>query len=429
MSCYCILIMNIKTVFRALRHKNYRLFFGGQSISLIGTWMQQIAVSWLVYTMTNSAFLLGLVGFSSQISTFLLAPLAGVIADRHHRHRLLIITQSLAMLQAIVLFVLYATHTIAVWHIIVLSFFLGAVNAFDIPVRQSFTVDMITDREDLGNAIALNSSMVNVARLIGPSIGGILIALFGEGTCFLINAVSYIAVLLSLALMKLPPWESLERQKESVMIQLKEGFFYAINFMPIRTILMLLSAISLVSGGVQALMPVFARDIFHGGSRGLGLLMAASGLGALAGAIFLAGRKNVLGLGKIIAFTAALFGVGVIIFSRTSLMRIAMPVLFFSGFGMMVQMASSNIILQTIVEEDKRGRVMSFYTMAFMGLSPFGSLFSGVLATRIGANNTLLGGGILCIIAAGIFTLFLPTFRSFVRPVYIQKGIITEPVQ
>ena len=428
MICYYDLAMNIKTVFRALRHKNYRLFFSGQSISLIGTWMQQIAVSWLVYSMTNSAFLLGLVGFSSQISTFFLAPLAGVIADRHHRHTLLLITQSLAMLQAFVLFVLYVTHTIAVWHILLLSLFLGAVNAFDIPVRQSFTVDMINDREDLSNAIALNSSMVNAARLIGPSIGGVLIALFGEGTCFLINALSYIAVLFSLLMMKLPRWERSSHQKESVILQLKEGFFYALNFMPIRTILMLLSVISMVSGGVQALMPVFARDIFHGGSRSLGLLMAASGFGALAGAIYLANRKNVLGLGKVIAWTAALFGAGVIIFSRISVLMVAMPILLFSGFGMMVQMASSNIILQTIVEEDKRGRVMSFYTMAFMGLSPFGSLLSGVLAAKIGADNTLLWGGALCIIAASLFTLHLPKFRSFVRPVYIQKGILPEPI-
>jgi MFS family permease len=419
--------MNIKTVFRALRHQNYRLFFGGQSISLIGTWMQQIAVSWLVYRMTNSVFLLGLVGFSSQISTFLLAPLAGVIADRHHRHRLLLITQSLAMLQAMILFILFATHTLAVWHIIGLSFFLGAINAFDIPIRQSFTVDMINDREDLSNAIALNSSMVNAARLIGPSIGGILIALFGEGTCFLINALSYIAVLFSLVMMKLPPWKCSNRQKESVIIQLKEGFLYAFNFMPIRTILMLLSVISFVSGGVQALMPVFARDIFHGGSKTLGLLMAASGLGALAGAIFLAGRKNVLGLGKIIAYTSAIFGVGVIIFSHTSLM-IAMPILLLSGFGMMVQMASSNIILQTIVEEDKRGRVMSFYTMAFMGLSPFGSLFSGLLAAKYGAGNTLLGGGIICILAAILYATQYPRLRSFIRPLYVQKGIIIEPI-
>ncbi len=420
--------MNIKTVFRALRHKNYRLFFAGQSISLIGTWMQQIAVSWLVYRMTNSAFLLGLVGFFSQISTFLLAPLAGVIADRHHRHRLLLITQSLAMLQAIALYALYVTHSIGVWHILLLSLFLGAVNAFDIPVRQAFTVDMINDREDLSNAIALNSSMVNAARLIGPSIGGILIALFGEGTCFLVNALSYIAVLFSLVMMKLPRWEHSRRNKESVMLQLREGFFYALNFIPIRTILMLLSVISLVSGGVQALMPVFAVDIFHGGARTLGLLMAASGLGALTGAIYLAGRRNVLGLGKVIAWTAALFGGGVIIFSRTSVLMIAAPILLFAGFGMMVQMASSNIILQTIVEEDKRGRVMSFYTMAFMGLSPFGSLFSGGLAVKIGADNTLLWGGFFCIIAAIVFALHLPKLRSFIRPVYIKKGIIIEPI-
>jgi len=421
--------MNIKTVFRALRHKNYRLFFSGQSISLIGTWMQQIAVSWLVYRMTNSAFLLGLVGFSSQISTFLLAPLAGVIADRHHRQRLLLITQSLAMLQAIVLYVLYVTHSIGVWHILLLSLFLGAVNAFDIPIRQAFTVEMINNREDLSNAIALNSSMVNAARLIGPSIGGILIALFGEGTCFLINALSYIAVLLSLAMMKLPRWEHSGSHKESVILQLREGFSYALNFMPIRTILILLAVMSMVAGGVQALMPVFARDIFHGGSRALGLLVAASGLGALIGAIYLAGRKNVLGLSKVIAYTAALFGGGVIIFSRTSVLMIAMPILLFSGFGMMVQMASSNIILQTIVEEDKRGRVMSFYAMAFMGLSPFGSLFSGVLAVKIGAGNTLLWGGFLCIIAAIIFALQLPAFRGLVRQVYIKKGIIPESIQ
>ena len=421
--------MNIKTVFRALRHQNYRLFFGGQSISLIGTWMQQIAVSWLVYSMTNSAFLLGLVGFSSQIATFLLAPLAGVIADRHHRYKLLIITQSLAMLQAVILYVLYVTHTIAVWHILALSFFLGAVNAFDIPIRQSFTVDMINDRDDLSNAIALNSSMVNAARLIGPSIGGILIAMFGEGTCFLLNALSYIAVLMSLMMMRLPHWVRSNRQKEPVLRQLKEGFIYAYNFVPIRAILMLLSSVSLVSGGVQALMPVFARDIFHGGARSLGLLMAASGLGALCGAIYLASRKNVLGLARIIAITAGIFGVGVIVFSRTSLLVVGLPILLFSGFGMMVQMASSNIILQTIVEEDKRGRVMSFYTMAFMGLSPFGSLFSGMLAARIGAGNTLLWGGVISIVAASVFALQLPVIRSFIRPLYIKKGILTEPVQ
>ncbi|MDE1920194.1 MAG: MFS transporter [Candidatus Omnitrophica bacterium] len=421
--------MDIKTVFRALRHRNYRLFFGGQSISLIGTWMQMIAVSWLVYRMTNSPFLLGVVGFSSQIATFLLAPLAGVIADRHHRHRLLLITQSLAMLQATVLYVLFGTHTIAVWHIILLSLFLGAVNAFDIPVRQSFTVDMLDDKEDLSNAIALNSSMVNTARLIGPCVGGVLIAAFGEGTCFLANALSYIAVLLSLVMMKLPPWERSGLAQGSVMLQLKEGFAYAFNFIPIRAILMLLSVVSMVAGGLTALMPVFARDIFHGGARALGLLMAASGMGALIGAIYLASRRHVLGLSRIITVAATLFGVGVLDFSRTPVLMIGSAVLLVSGFGMMVQMASSNIMLQTMVEEDKRGRVMSFYTMAFMGLAPFGSLFSGILAAKIGASSTLLYGGILSIIAAVVFAGYLPKIRSFVRPLYIQKGIIVETVQ
>lgn len=419
---------NIKTVFRALRHQNYRLFFGGQSISLIGTWMQMIAVSWLVYRMTNSPFLLGLVGFSSQIAAFLLAPLAGVIADRHHRHKLLLITQSLAMLQAFVLYLLYVTHSISVWHIIALSLFLGAVSAFDIPVRQSFTIDMINNKEDLSNAIALNSSMVNAARLIGPSIGGILIASFGEGTCFLFNALSYIAVLFSLLMMKLPRWEKPIHHSGSVMTQLKEGFRYAYDFMPIRAILILLAISSMVAGGMQSLMPVFARDIFHGGSKTLGLLMAASGLGALMGAIYLASRHSVIGLGRIIAITAGIFGVGIIIFSKVSVLWVAMPVLLFTGFGMMVQMASSNIILQTIVEEDKRGRVMSFYTMAFMGLSPFGSLFAGLFAVKLGADNTLLVAGAICIISALIFALLLPKIRKFIRPVYVKKGIITEVI-
>ncbi|MBF0510968.1 MAG: MFS transporter [Candidatus Omnitrophica bacterium] len=421
--------MNIKTVFRALRHKNYRLFLVGQGISLIGTWMQQIAVAWLAYRLTHSAVLLGVVGFSSQIPAFLIAPFAGVIADRYSRHRLLLITQFLALCQATLLYVLYATHTIQVWHIIGLSFLLGAINAFDIPVRQSFTVEMLNDREDLSNAIALNSSMVNAARLVGPSIGGILIAIFGEGACFLLNAVSYMAVLISLSMMKLARQEYLSRKKESAIRQLKEGFSYAINFMPIRTILMLLSVMSMVAGGVQALMPVFAKDVFHGGSRLLGILMAASGLGALAGAIYLANRRNVLGLSKVIAWTAAVFGLGVMMFSQTVVLVLALPILLFSGFGMMVQMASSNIILQMLVEEDKRGRVMSFYTMAFMGLSPFGSLFSGILASKIGAGLTLLLGGLVCVAAVVVYTSQLKTLRKYIRPVYIEKGIIERPIQ
>ncbi|MDE2028049.1 MAG: MFS transporter, partial [Candidatus Omnitrophica bacterium] len=277
--------------------------------------------------------------------------------------------------------------------------------------------------------IALNSSMVNAARLIGPSIGGILISLYGEGTCFLINALSYIAVLLSLVMMKLPRRERLNRHEASVARQFAEGFAYAFNFIPIRAILMLLSLVSMVAGGLTSLMPVFARDIFHGGARALGLLMAASGMGALAGAIYLAGRRTVLGLGSKIAVMATLFGVAVVIFSRAPVLAVGAPVLLLCGFGMMVQMASSNIMLQTMVEEDKRGRVMSFYTMAFMGLSPFGSLLAGFWAARVGGAFTLLFGGAFSIIGAVMFALYLPKIRTFVRPLYVKKGIIVESVQ
>lgn len=414
-------------MFRALRHRNYRIFFYGQSISLIGTWIQQIALSWLVYRMTNSAFLLGVVGFSTQIATFILAPFAGVVADRHHRHRLLVLTQGAAMIQASVLAVLVLTGLITVWQIILLGFVLGCINAFDIPVRQSFTVEMIDEPEDLSNAIALNSSMVNAARLIGPSVGGALIAFIGEGYCFLLNAVSYIAVLASLYIMKIPHKNNRGRYK-SVWRELKEGFHYTFDFMPIRTILLLLSLISLIAGGAQVLMPVFARDIFHGGARTLGFLMASSGLGALIGAIYLASRKSVLGLGKVMVASSLLFGAGLIAVALSSMMILSMGFLLFSGFGMMVQMAASNTVLQTMVEEDKRGRVMSFYTMAFMGLAPFGSLMAGGLAYRFGAPSVLLVGGILAIAGAVLFALQLPRLRELVRPVYIRKGILNEMV-
>ena len=415
-------------VFRALRHKNYRIFVSGQSISLTGTWMQQIAVSWLVYRMTNSVFLLGLVGFSAQIATFLLAPVAGVIADRHHRHRILVVTQVLAMAQAAVLYILVVTHTVAVWHIVLLSFAAGVINAFDLPVRQAFTVDIIENREDLGNAIALNSSMVNAAKLLGPSIGGILITLFGEAICFLINAFSYIAVLLSLFMMNVHHRERSVRHTGPILRQLKEGLAYAFHFMPIRTILLLLGLVSFIAGGAQVLMPVFAKDIFHGGAGTLGFLMASSGLGALTGAIYLAGRKNVLGLGKVIALNTGLFGVGMMAFAVSPVLGFCALSLVFAGFGMMVQMAASNVVLQTIVDEDKRGRVMSFYTMAFMGTTPFGSLLAGGMAGKIGAAPTLLLGGICCIVAALAFTMKLPRLRELARPVYIQKGIIPEPI-
>jgi MFS family permease len=419
-------VIGVQHIFRALRHRNYRLFFGGQSISLVGTWMQQVAMSWMVYRLTNSAFLLGIVGFSGQIPAFLLTPFAGVIADRYNRHRVLIVTQTLAMLQALILSALVLTNRITVGQIVALSIFLGLVNSFDIPVRQAFVVEMIEEREHLSNAIALNSSMVNAARLVGPSLAGILIAAFGEGICFLLNGVSYIAVIGSLLAMKISP-RKIRPSDTHVLHELKEGFVYAFNSKPIRSVLILLASVSLM--GVppyQVLMPVFAKDIFHGGPITLGFLMAMSGIGALTGAIYLAGRKSVIGLGKIIPLFSGLFGLAVIAVALSGVLWFSMPVICVAGFAMMVQMAASNTVLQTIVEEDKRGRIMGLFAMAFMGMVPFGNLLAGSLASKIGAPNTLLLGGTCCVIGALVFVRKVPSLREKIRPIYIKKGIIPD---
>jgi MFS family permease len=418
-------VTGIKHIFRALRHRNYRLFFGGQSISLVGTWMQQMAMGWLVYRLSDSILLLGVVGFSGQIPAFFLTPLAGVIADRYNRHHLLIVTQTLAMLQALILSALVSTNIITVWQIVALSIFLGLVNSLDIPVRQAFVVEMIEEREHLSNAIALNSSMVNAARLVGPPLAGILIAAFGEGICFLLNGVSYIAVIGSLLAMRITPRE-IKPSNTHVLHELKEGFVYAFNSKPIRSVLILLALVSLMGVPYQVLMPVFAKDIFHGGPITLGFLTAMSAIGALTGVFYLARRKSVVGLGKIIPLTSGLFGFGVIAFALSGALWFSMAVMCMTGFAMMVQMAASNTVLQTIVEEDKRGRIMGLFTMAFLGMVPFGSLLAGSLASKIGAPNTLLLGGICCIIGALMFVRKLPSLREKVRPIYIEKGIIPE---
>jgi MFS family permease len=415
----------LKLIFRALSHRNYRLFFGGQSISLIGTWMQQIAINWLVYRLTNSALLLGVVGFTSRIATFLLASLAGVLADRWNRHRVLVITQTLSMIQAMVLAVLVLTGTIAVWHIIVLSLLLGLINALDIPTRQSFIVDMIEKREDLGNAIALNSSMVNGARLIGPSMAGILIATLGEGICFLLNGLSFIAVVVSLLAMKITP-KNREIQNSRVLQGLKEGYSYAFGFAPIRSVLLLLGLVSLMGMPFTVLMPIFAEKILQGGPRALGFLLGATGVGAIVGSIYLASRKSVVGLGRIVVISSNLFGIGLVAFSLSHVFWLSLLIMLVIGFGMMVQMASSNTILQTLVEEDKRGRIMSFYAMAFMGMVPFGSLLAGSLANTIGAPQTVMIGGITVILGSIIFAKKLPSLRRMVRPIYVEKGILPE---
>jgi MFS family permease len=417
--------MRLQLLLRALRSRNYRLFFTGQSISLVGTWMQQVAMSWLVYRLTGSAFLLGVVGFVGQIPTFLLAPVAGVLADRWDKRRLLIATQTLSMLQAAALAFFVLAGTVQVWQIVTLSLILGIISTFDIPARQSFIVEMVDNREDLGNAIALNSSMFNAARLIGPSIAGLLVAAVGEGICFIVNAFSYLAVIVALAAMRLTQGKP-EKARRHILHELREGVGYAFGFSPIRSILLLIALVSLMGMPYSILMPVFARDILHGGPHTFGFLMAASGCGALASTVYLASRKNVLGLGRIIVAATTLFGAGIIAFSFSGSLPLSLLFLCITGFGGMALIASSNTILQTIVEDDKRGRVMSLFTMAFIGMAPFGSLIAGSLANTIGARNTLLIGGVSCLAGGALFAVILPKIRKKIRPIYVKMGIINE---
>ena len=415
----------VKIIFRSLKYRNYRLFFGGQSISLIGTWMQRIALPWLVYHMTGSAFLLGVVGFAGQIPTFLLAPVAGVITDRFSRYKVLLITQIVSLVQALILAVLALTGTIQMWQIVALSILLGCISAFDVPARHSFVIEMVEKKEDLGNAIALNSMMFNGARLIGPSIAGLMLATVGEGMCFLINAISFIFVIFSLLMMKVSPRNT--KKKESHMFKdLKEGLDYTFGFAPIKHLLLLLALINLMGASYQVLMPVFAKEILHGGSDTFGFLMGAAGLGALLGAGYLASRETVLRLGKIIPAASGLFGAGLIIMSFLKNIPLTLILMVFIGLGLMLHTASSNTILQTITEDDKRGRVMSFYTMAIMGTTPFGSLLSGFLAKTIGTPITIFIGGISCMAGALIFLKKLPELKNIVRPVYVKMGIIPE---
>ena len=418
-------IFGLSNIVRSLRYRNYRLFFYGQSISLIGTWIQRITVPWLVYRLTGSVFLLGLVGFAGQIPTFLVSPFAGVLIDRWNRHKILVITQILALIQALVLALLFYEKSISVWHIAILSVFLGIINAFDMPARQSFVVDMIEKKEDLGNAIALNSSMVNSARLIGPSIAGILISLTGEGMCFMINAISYVFVIAFLLMMKITP-RKIEVQDTNAFQKFKEGFTYTFGSLPIRYIILLLALVSLMGMPYTVLMPVFAKTILHGGSHTFGFLMGATGVGALMGAVYMASRRSAAGLEKFIPWFAGIFGLGLILFSLSTNFILSMFLLLITGFGMLMQMTSSNTILQTIVDDDKRGRVMSFYTMAFMGTAPFGSLLAGALASKVGAPNTLFIGGVACILGAILFMRKLPEIKRTIRPIYIGLGILPE---
>lgn len=410
---------------RALKSRNFRLFFYGQSLSLIGTWMTRVATSWMIYRLTRSPLMLGLASFAGQVPLFFLAPVAGVLIDRWNRHRALIATQILSLVQSFSLAALAFTHTATVTNIILLMLFQGFINAFDMPVRQSFVVQMVDRREDLGNAIAINSSMVNVARLIGPAVAGVLIAGVGEGFCFLIDGISYIAVILSLFLMHVKPFAGRGEQKR-FLAEMREGWQYVTQSVPIRSILLLLALVSLLGTPYTVLMPIFAANILHGGAHTLGYLMACIGVGALAGAVSLARRPTVLGLGRVIPISAAIFGGALIAFGLSRLVWVSMLFLLATGFGMMRHMAASNTILQTILEENKRGRVMAFYAMAFAGMAPFGSLLAGVVADRIGAPETVVLSGALCIAGAVVFFRYLPLMRDVVRPIYVQLGILPD---
>ncbi|HUX27843.1 MAG TPA: MFS transporter [Terracidiphilus sp.] len=410
---------------RALRHRNFRLFFGGQSISLIGTWMTRIATSWLVYRLTKSALLLGTVSFAGQIPSFLLAPLAGVLVDRVDRRKVLVWTQTLAMIQSLLMAWLTLSHRITIAEILVLSAVQGVVNAFDMPGRQSFMVKMIEDRADLSNAIAINSSMVNATRLIGPSLAGLLIAATNEGWCFLVDGVSYIAVIASLLMMRLPA-ASEERATTTMLAEMREGWAYVWGSTPIRTILMLFALLSLMGWPFMVLMPLFAAQVLHGGPHTLGFLMGAVGVGSLASALALVVRRSVRGLTRMIPIAAAVFGVGLICFGLSSTLWLSLLMMLVTGFGMMQGLVASNTILQTLVDEKMRGRVMSYYTMAFVGMSPFGSLLAGALADIIGAQRTVIVSGIACILGSLWFWTRLTTIRKQMRPIYERLGIVPQ---
>jgi MFS family permease len=410
----------------ALRSKNYRLFFAGQGVSLIGSWMTQIATAWLVYHMTGSAFMLGVVGFTSQIPSFLLNPFGGLLVDRFPGHRILVGTQILAMAQSLTLATLALSGVIQIWHILALSLLQGLINAVDAPARQVFVIDLVEKREDLASAIAINSTMFNGARLIGPAIGGLVIAQIGEAYCFLIDGLSYIAVIWALLAMKLPP-KAIPIIEGNPWQNIKAGWTYAFRSPPIRAILLLSALVSLMGMQYTVLVPVVADKILQGNAQTLGFLMASSGIGAVLGGIYLATRQSVVGLGKLILLGPAVLGVGLIVFAFSRLLPLSQLAMGLIGLGTILQIAAGNTVLQTIVDDDKRGRIMSLYTMSFMGITPFASLLGGALANQIGVTDTLVMAGTACIIGTTFSSRQLPALKKIVHKIYAGKGIVVNP--
>ena len=414
-------------ILRSLSSRNFRLYFGGQLVSLVGTWMQMIAMSWLVYRLTNSALWLGIIGFAGQVPTFVLAPVAGVAADRWNRRNIQLVTQTLSMLQAFLLAFLVWSDRAAVWQIVAMGLLLGIVNAFDAPARQAFVIDLVDRREDMTNAIAVNSIMFNMARLLGPGIAGLSIAIIGEAGCFFLNGVSFLAVIVAMLMMRLVPRKPVSRESR-LWQELKDGAAYAFGFVPIRILLLFLALTSVMSMPLQTLMPVMAKEVLHAGPAMLGFLVAASGVGSLVGGIYLAQRRDVLGLERKIALAVGAYGAAIVLLAFTRRVWVAFPLAGVAGLGMMVQMASSNTLVQTLVDDHMRGRVMSFFTMSFMGMMPFGSLMGGALAGRIGAPRTLLFSGAVCLAGTVWFASRLDIWREHAHPVYEKKGMMSSTV-
>jgi len=412
----------LRRLLRALQARNYRLYIAGQSLSLIGTWMQRLALSWWVYRSTHSALVLGIVVGAGQLPAVLLAPLAGALVDRWDRQRLLVVTQLLAMLQAIGLGWLVLAEVATPWHMLLGSVLLGMVNAVDIPTRQALVGDFVDQPEDLGNALALNAALTNGARLIGPALAGVVIVRLGEGICFLLNGLSYLAVLAAVGAMHLPPRRPAP-PRTPVLAEAHAGVRYAWSCAPIRAILLLLSVANLLGMPYQVLMPVFATDILHGDAHTLGRLTAASGVGAILGALYLASRDSVLGFGRVLVLSTGLFGLGLVGLSYAQYEVVAWLTLVGVSGGMMVLSTASNTVLQTIVDEEKRGRILSLYTMVFMGTAPLGSLVAGSVATQLTAPQMVRIGGLCCLVGALVFARYLPVLRALVRPNAATHGL------
>jgi MFS family permease len=414
------------SLWRSLRHRNYRLYLTGQLVSVCGTWMQQVALSWLVYRLTGSATLLGVVGFATQAPVLAFGAVGGVISDRYLPYRVALWTQCSAFLQAVILSSLALTGWIQPAHILILGVISGTINAFDMPARQALVYQLV-DAEDLPNAVALNSSMINAARIIGPGLAGIVIARFGEGACFSINALSYLAVIVALLAMRVTQARAIPGKQTSIVDSLKEGLGYALATTPIRDLLVLLGVVGVMGMPYITLMPVFAADVHRSGADALGIMMGAIGLGALIGALSLARRKSILGLGRVIAIATLGFGVGLLAFTISELFWLSLLFLTFVGMTWMVLIAASNTVLQTLADDNMRGRVMSLFTMMLVGMAPLGSLLAGWLADHFGAPVVVGGGGAVCALAVLVFSRQLPRLRAAAQPILLARGIITDP--